>query len=137
MFIENILKSNIQSMIFLYKRVILNDIDHFLSWFKQEIIQNQRFRDVYLLVCGNSMRYVEFQWQIMSDTDPTTKKVGYEFVSNKIEMKFEQTLLQLESQEPPNLLKINIFHKYLKCMKILDDAPYHPGLTDHILTLSQ
>ena len=73
----------------------------------------------------------------MSDTDPTSKKVGYEFVSNKIEMKFEQTLLLLESQEPPNFVKINVFHKYRKCIKILDDAPYHPGLTDHILALSQ
>ena len=36
-----------------------------------------------------------------------------------------------------DLKKVNIFDKFRKCMKILDDAPYHPGLTDHIMTLCQ
>jgi hypothetical protein len=65
MFIQSVLLKNIQSMIFVYKRVVLNNLEHFLDWFKLEIETNKRFRDVYLIVCTNNMQFVVQQWAVM------------------------------------------------------------------------
>lgn len=79
-------------MIFIYKRVVLNNLEHFLDWFKSEIEDNQRFRDVYLIVCANNMQFVVQQWAVMlggllgSDEGD---KIDKATISNKIEMLFE------------------------------------------------
>ena len=53
-------------MIYMFKRVVLNDIERFLLWFKEEIEQNQRFREMYLVVCGKSMQYLVQQWNMIN-----------------------------------------------------------------------
>ena len=45
-------------MIFIFKRVIINDLEHFLQWFKDEVTENERFREIYLEVCTQKMQYL-------------------------------------------------------------------------------
>ena len=40
LFTAQVLQKNIQNMIFIFKRVILNDCETFLNWFKSELIVN-------------------------------------------------------------------------------------------------
>jgi len=49
-YLEQVLAKNIQNMIFIFKRRVSSRLKHFLAWFKQELVVNDRFREVYLEV---------------------------------------------------------------------------------------
>ena len=66
MFIVQVLQKNIQCMIFIFKRVIINDLEHFLQWFKDEVTDNERFREIYLEVCTQKMQYLISQWKLVN-----------------------------------------------------------------------
>lgn len=53
-------------------------------------------------------------------------------------MKFEQMMVHLEGEKNHiDLQKVNIFHRYRKAMKVLDDAPPHDAeFTQHVYNLS-
>ena len=53
-----ILRKNIQYMIYIFKRIISNDLEKFLLWFKEELEINERFRHVYLQVCFGGFAWV-------------------------------------------------------------------------------
>jgi len=116
-------------MIHLYKRTILNDCDHFLRWFQEELDSNERFRRVYGVptVCDNSMQYLMEQWFIVTDFGSGGKKdnehaagleddeekpciVGLD-IHNMLEQKFEELLMLLEMQLVLNTRNVNIKNK--------------------------
>ena len=114
-----ILRKNIQYMIFIFKRVISNDIEKFLIWFKQELEINSRFRHVYLQVCVGGFAWVIEQWSVASQESAVTQ----DEVFNKIEMKFEQSMLILEDQDPKqivqDLFEVKVFNVYKKLVKTI------------------
>ena len=60
-FMENVLGKNVQSMIFIFKRTIKNDMKLFLHWFKNEIEINPNFREIYSpLVRGTLLCHGQF-----------------------------------------------------------------------------
>lgn len=108
-------------MIFVFKRVVSNDIEKFLIWFKMELEINTRFKDIYLQVCVDGFTWLIRQWSIATEKKSS---MATEEVVNKIEMKFEQNMLVLEDVDSKeimqNLFEIKVFRIYKKVLKALN-----------------
>lgn len=100
-------------MIQLYRRTILNDCEHFLRWFEEEIKNNERFRMVYAVpeVLQNQMQFLLEQWFIVKDLSDAKKLeenmdlddeeipcISVSDIQNLIEQKFEELLMLVEMQ---------------------------------------